>query len=112
MLQVCTATDLTDTMGELTCPDNCTNPSQGICNGYDGTCTCMPGFGGDNCSGNYSFLIILTLLFKISGHFLIIKLIFFCFKLITAPLMILIMHLLEIHVTILILSHELNLKQK
>ena len=38
-------------MGELTCPDDCTNPSQGICNGFDGTCICMPGFEGDNCSG-------------------------------------------------------------
>ena len=52
MSQVCTATDSTHTMGELTCPDDCTNPSQGICNGFDGTCICMPGFGGDNCGGN------------------------------------------------------------
>ena len=44
-------------MGELTCPDDCTNPSQGICNGFDGTCLCMPGFGGDDCSGNDSFTI-------------------------------------------------------
>ena len=43
-------------MGELTCPDDCTNPLQGICNGFDGTCTCMPGFEGDNCSGKKLFL--------------------------------------------------------
>ena len=56
IFQVCTAIDLTNTMGELTCPDDCTNPSQGICNGFDGTCICMPGFEGDNCSGKKWFL--------------------------------------------------------
>ena len=50
IFQVCTVIDLTDTIGELTCPDDCTNPSQGICNGFDGTCICMPGFGGYSCS--------------------------------------------------------------
>ena len=42
--------------GDLTCPDDCTNPSQGVCNGFDGTCICMPGFGGDNCGGNNDIL--------------------------------------------------------
>ena len=33
------------------CPDDCTNPQQGTCDGSTGTCSCALGFGGENCAG-------------------------------------------------------------
>ena len=33
------------------CPDDCTNPQQGTCDGSTGTCSCVLGFGGENCAG-------------------------------------------------------------
>lgn len=33
-----------------TCPDDCTNSSQGICDTSTGICDCKPGFAGHNCS--------------------------------------------------------------
>ena len=33
------------------CPDDCTNPQQGTCDGSSGTCSCVLGFGGENCAG-------------------------------------------------------------
>ena len=45
---------------DRTCPYNCTNSSQGICDTSTGICNCKPGFGqvwfgfgfGKNCAGN------------------------------------------------------------
>ena len=37
---------------DRTCPDDCTNPSQGICDTSTGICDCKPGFAGLNCAGN------------------------------------------------------------
>ena len=37
---------------DLTCPDDCINPSQGICDKSTGICDCKPGFVGHNCTGN------------------------------------------------------------
>ena len=37
---------------DLTCPDDCTNPSKGICDTSTGICDCKPGFVGHNCAGN------------------------------------------------------------
>ena len=37
---------------DRTCPDVCTNPSQGICDTSTGICDCKPGFVGHNCAGN------------------------------------------------------------
>ena len=33
------------------CPDNCMDPTQGICDTSTGTCNCKQGFTGDNCAG-------------------------------------------------------------
>ena len=35
----------------FTCPDDCTDPSQGTCDLSSGICTCENGFTGDNCAG-------------------------------------------------------------
>ena len=44
---------------ERTCPDDCTDSSQGTCDTSNGKCTCEQGFEGNNCAGqNYSFYII------------------------------------------------------
>ena len=37
---------------DRTCPDDCTNPSQGICDTSTGICDCKPGFVEQNCAGN------------------------------------------------------------
>ena len=37
---------------DLTCPDDCTNPSQGICDTSTGICDCESGFVGQNCAGD------------------------------------------------------------
>ena len=61
-LKVCTAVDSTNGIEDLTCPDDCTNPSQGVCNSFDGTCICMTGFAGHNCAGKKSTIILKILL--------------------------------------------------
>ena len=37
---------------DLSCPDVCSNPSQGICDTSTGICDCKSGFVGHNCAGN------------------------------------------------------------
>ena len=37
---------------DRTCPDDCTNSSQGICDTSTGICDCKPGFVEQNCAGN------------------------------------------------------------
>ena len=36
---------------DRTCPDDCTDPTQGTCDSSTGLCTCMTGFTGTNCAG-------------------------------------------------------------
>ena len=38
------------------CPDDCTNPQQGTCDGSTGTCSCAIGFGGENCAGKTFYM--------------------------------------------------------
>ena len=40
---------------DLTCPDDCINPSQGICDKSTGICDCKPGFAGHNCAGDIKY---------------------------------------------------------
>ena len=42
---------------DRTCPDDCTNSSQGICDTSTGICDCKPGIAGHNCAGNCIILI-------------------------------------------------------
>ena len=44
---------------EKTCPGDCTNSTQGICNIVFGTCTCMSGFIGSDCSSKHSNILAL-----------------------------------------------------
>ena len=36
---------------DRTCPDDCTDSSQGTCDISTGTCSCEQGFDGNNCAG-------------------------------------------------------------
>ena len=43
---------------ERTCPDDCTDKSQGTCDTSTGTCTCEQGFDGINCAGKKTAIFI------------------------------------------------------
>ena len=52
-------------MIDRTCPDDCTDSSQGTCDRSTGICACEQGFDGNNCNGkkmiqNQTFLLIWT----------------------------------------------------
>ena len=38
---------------DRTCPNDCTNPSQGTCDSTTGICDCKNGFGGIDCDSKY-----------------------------------------------------------
>ena len=42
---------------DLTCPDDCTDPTQGECDTNTGYCICEYGFKGDNCAGKNTVFI-------------------------------------------------------
>ena len=49
------------------CPDDCTNPQQGTCDGSSGTCSCVLGFGGENCAGILLFHFVKDFLINLSN---------------------------------------------
>ena len=49
------------------CPDDCTNPQQGTCDGSTGTCSCALGFGGENCAGILLFHFVKDFLINLSN---------------------------------------------
>ena len=49
------------------CPDDCTNPQQGTCDGSTGTCSCALGFGGENCAGIFLFHFVKDFLINLSN---------------------------------------------
>ena len=49
------------------CPDDCTNPQQGTCDVSTGTCSCVLGFGGENCAGILLFHFVKDFLINLSN---------------------------------------------